>query len=121
VIRAALALVAATSVGAARPPEDPVAGMTATGIEHCVAIGSTDNLRIVDDHTLVLAPGGRKVWVNTLHHPCPGLDPGDVLVVEPFGNRLCDGDRFHYLSPPSRVPGPFCRLGAFTVYEKPKR
>lgn len=116
--RAALSLVALLAVGAA--PHDPLAGRIATGTSKCVDQIGNQALVIVDDRTLLYNPVGKRIYRNDLADRCLGLDTDDILVIDQFGSQFCENDRFRTIDRGSSIPGPWCRLGKFTAYEKPK-
>ena len=74
-----------------------------------VALDAADRRTIVYD-----TPG--ILYVNRLAADCPGLRPDSRIVIEISGDQYCAGDRIRALDPGSRMPGPLCRLGAFTPY-----
>lgn len=113
------AVAALLLLGAAPPAPDPFAGRVAVATERCLTQFGNEPLTIVDARTLLYSPVGKRIWRNDLPEPCPGLDPDDILVIEPFaGSQLCENDRIRAIDRGSHIPGPICRLGKFTAYEK---
>lgn len=116
-VRFALPAIAVAVLGAA--PADPFAGRVAVQSDRCLTQFGNEPLKILDDRTLLYSPVGKRIWRNDLPERCPGLDPDDVLVIEPLaGAQLCEGDRFRSIDRGSHIPGPTCRLGRFTAYER---
>jgi hypothetical protein len=94
-----------------------LAGRTAGAPEECIVTSAGSNLAVRDSRTLVYDRGG-TLWVNRLPDACPGLNPMSRLVIEVHGSRHCRGDRFQAVEPGLSIPGPSCRLGAFTPYRR---
>lgn len=116
-MRGALPLLALIAVGAAAPA-DPFAGRVPVATERCVARSGNEPIVIVDDRTLLYDRVGKRLWRNDLRDRCPGMDPDDILIVETYGAEMCENDLIRPLSRGSTIPGPVCRLGKFTAYEK---
>ena len=119
-IRAA-ALVAILLAAGGAAPRDPFAGRVAVATTRCVGDFGDQGLVILDDRTLLYRPTGKTLYRNTLEASCPGLEPDDLLVIERFGSQYCEHDRFRAVHRGSTIPGPFCRLGPFTAYERTSR
>ncbi len=83
----------------------------------CIRLNQSNGPQIIDRDTL-LYNEMRTVWRNDLPEGCPGMGPGDTLIVELYGSQLCRNDRIRTLSPGQGIPGPQCRLGKFTPYRK---
>ncbi|WP_414901546.1 hypothetical protein ACMT1E_00595 [Sphingomonas flavalba] len=117
----ALALCGAdTPTSAQRQLTKDIAGRTAGKPARCVPTANGgEALRVIDNQTLAYRDG-RTLWVSRLDAPCPGLAPARTLVTETFGGQYCRGDRFYSLQPGSTMPGPFCLLGEFTPYRRPR-
>ena len=96
------------------------AGRNAGAPQSCINQSQIQGPQIVDARTVVYRQTGRRIWVNTLTNECPGLRPDATLVVEPFGSQLCENDRLRTVYPGQSIPGPYCRFGKFTPYDKPK-
>ncbi|MDP8995294.1 MAG: hypothetical protein M3N07_10020 [Pseudomonadota bacterium] len=92
-----------------------LAGRVAGAPQDCVPQVQAQSLRVVDSRTVVYR-GLDAIWVNRLRAACPGLRPTSTLIVEPFGDRYCRGDRIRGIEPGGSIPGPICVLGAFTPY-----
>lgn len=83
----------------------------------CVSNFNLSGPQIIDSSTLIYREGGR-VWRNDLGSACPGLSPGDMLIVEVHGSQICRNDRFRAVTPGTRIPSAFCMFGRFTPYER---
>jgi len=103
--------------------EDPLAGRVAGAAQQCLSLGRVRGPDIVDARTIVYRQNGRRLWVTHPVDDCPSLRPGfSTLIVDvASGDQLCRNDRFRVLSPNSIIPGPFCRFGVFTPYDRPAR
>ena len=97
-----------------------LAGRTPGKPADCMSSSWADGPQIIGNRTLLYRAGSR-VWRNDLPAACPGLDDDSIVVAEIHGSQLCRNDLFYTLQRGgSRIPGPHCRLGKFTPYEKPK-
>ncbi|GAA0327329.1 hypothetical protein GCM10009087_41980 [Sphingomonas oligophenolica] len=120
----ALALLATGAMAAdsdreARDLAKALAGRTPGKPFDCVNPSWAGGPQIIGNRTLIYRETGR-VLRNDLPEACPGLDEDSIIVSEIHGSQLCKGDLFYTLQRGSRIPGPHCRLGKFTPYEKPK-
>lgn len=120
---AALGLLGAAAPAA--PREDALASALAGRIAgtpvDCVEKSRLDGPQIIDEKTLIYRESGRRIWRNDLIGECRGLKPMDTLIVDIFGGQLCRNDHFRALTPGLTIPGPYCRLGKFTPYDKPAK
>lgn len=106
---------------AERDLADALRGRTAGAPVTCVSQSMLSGPQIIDDKTLVYTQSGRRVWVNTLPADCPSLRRDSILIVRVFGAQSCENDLFQTRDPGGIIPGPICRLGKFTPYDKPKQ
>ncbi len=96
-----------------------LAGRVAGEAKDCISVTSSDGPMIIGE--TLLYRDGRRLWRTEPVGGCPGLDDDKILVVELHGSQLCRNDRFRTLDRSSTlIPGPYCRFGAFTPYEKPR-
>lgn len=117
--RIAAALAASLLLGAAH--RDPLEGRVAGKPQECITPSTSTGLVIADANTLTYTESGRRIWVTHPEGGCPNMRPLDTIVVERLsGSQLCRNDRFRTVSPGMAIPGPTCRIGAFTPYDKPK-
>jgi len=110
---------AADSDSDARDLAKALAGRTPGKPVDCVSSSWVGGPQIIGNRTLIYREVGR-VLRNDLPAACPGLDDDSIIVSEIHGSQLCRNDLFYTLQRGSRIPGPHCRLGKFTPYEKPK-
>ena len=120
---AALGLVGAAAP--APPRQETAESVLAGRIEgkpvDCVDKSRLEGPQIIDDKTLIYHESGSRLWRNNLIGACPGLKPMDTLIVDIYGTSLCRNDRFRAVTPGLSIPGPYCRLGKFTPYDKPAK
>lgn len=105
--------------GAARALDKALAGRSAGTPIDCIDRTSLSGPEIIDSTTLIYRSGSH-VWRNTLEGSCPALRQSSILIIEAHGSQMCRNDLFRATEQGSSVPGPICRLGKFTPYEKPK-
>ena len=121
-----IAMLIAALGGCAAPPPGPdrqgppveLAGRVAGAPKRCIALTQIEGLRVseTDRHTLVYG-GGQTVWANHLGPSC-GFGYDDILVTEPIGSQLCEGDIVRSIDRNSRIPGPSCVLREFVPYTR---
>jgi hypothetical protein len=129
VIRVALAaaVLGALAGGAApaAPRQDPLASELAGRIPgkpvDCVENSRLMGPQIIDQRTILYRENGGRTWRNDLPETCHSLGPSSILIVELYGSQLCRNDQFRTREPQSIIPGGYCRFGAFTPYDKPKK
>lgn len=105
----------ALALAAAR--DDPLAGRTPGPAADCLSLARVQGPDILDARTILYRQNTRRIWRTEPIRGCPGMRPGDVLIVELHGNRICRDDRFRVRSPDG-LPGGFCRFGPFVPYDK---
>lgn len=116
---ATLAALSLTLLGAR---SDPLVGRVADAPVDCIDSQRVQGPDIVDNRTILYRQSGRRIWVTHPAGSCPALRPlNNRLVVERSGLTLCRNDRFQVIGSGSTVPSSYCRFGAFTPYDKPKR
>lgn len=123
-MRIALVTLILTLAGCTAPPpvasNAPIAelaGRVAGPPQRCVLTTQSEGFRAVNRNTLLLRRG-RTIWVNRLQGTCGGFGQWDVIVTEPIGTQHCEGDLIRSFDPISKIPGPTCRMGAFTPYTR---
>lgn len=100
---------------------DALANRVAGKPVDCIDKSFVDGPQIINDRTIIYRQTGRRVWRNDLPDACRGMRPMDTIVIELWGNQMCENDHFLTVSPASRIPGAICRLGKFTPYDKPAK
>lgn len=94
------------------------AGRTAGTPQRCIDSSQFNGPRIIDARRIAYHQSGRE-WVSDLPAACPGLRRDATLIVDVYGGQLCQNDRFRTVYPGQSIPGPYCRFGKFTPYDKP--
>jgi hypothetical protein len=114
-----LLLASACASGSAREADlsGELAGRHPGAPRDCVGTSSATNLTARDSRSLVYSQAG-TIWVNRLEAACPGLGPASTLIVDVHGSQYCRGDHFRTLELGRIIPGPTCRLGAFTPWRR---
>jgi hypothetical protein len=102
----------------ARELDTALAGLTPGKQVDCVDTQGLNGPQIIGTNLLYHDVG--KVW-RTDVGSCPGLKHDSLLVVEQWGARMCERDRFRVLDRGSSVPGMTCGMGKFTPYSKAKK
>lgn len=123
----ASALVALAVAGAATPnparraDADVAAGRVAGSPRACVSGFGNSALVIAGPDTVTVSATRRRLWVARAIG-CPALHDDDLLVVEHLtgGSDYCQNDRIRSIARGTTIPGPYCRLSAFTPYDKPR-
>ena len=101
--------------------DDPLAGRIAGQPVNCIDAQLTQGPDVLDAHTILYRETNRRIWRTEPIGTCPELEPISTLIVEIYGAQLCRNDRFRVRRPGELIPGPVCRFGAFTPYDKPPR
>ncbi|MHA6724119.1 hypothetical protein [Sphingomonas sp. RS2018] len=93
-------------------------GRTAGKPQDCIALPATAGPRIVGESLLYQAEG--RLFRNDPVDGCAALRGDPIVVIELFGSRVCRNDRFRTLPRQTSIPGPYCRLGPFVPYDRPR-
>ena len=82
---------------------------------HCVRIASIDDIRILNDRTLLFEMRAGESYRNDLPRNCPGLDENDTLMYRSTVGQLCNIDIITVLDDWGFgfAPGVSCGLGMF--------
>ncbi|MDE0879023.1 MAG: hypothetical protein OSB00_10240 [Sphingomonas bacterium] len=119
---ARLAVILALSLPLMAARSDPLAGRIAGEPQQCLNLSLQTTSPVIEDgNTIVYRQSGRRWWVTHPVGGCGTLRPLATLIVEPFGNRLCENDRFRTIIPGQIIPSAYCRFGPFTPYDKPSK
>lgn len=110
--RAALMLLALAAAG-----DDPLSGRTAGPAVDCIELTRVQAPEIVDARTILYRQNTRRVWRTQPSGACVPMRPGDGLIVETYGLRLCRGDRFQVRTT-GTVLASVCRFDSFVPYDK---
>lgn len=86
---------------------------------NCLPHFRSDDMRIIDDWTIVFKDGA-TVYVQTPRGGCPGIGNNrNVLVTRLWGTgQLCSGDISHLVDPGTGMGGGSCVFGPFVPYTR---
>ena len=116
-----VALLGGVATSDSKDLDRALAGRVAGNPVQCLSTSRADSPQVFGDRVLLYRDGGR-LWRNDLPEACPGLDDDAIIVTEVYGGQLCRNDQFYTLQRGrSGIPGPRCRLGRFTPWDKPRR
>ena len=120
------------SCSSAPPPPNPqaqaefarlTAGRVAGPPVECIpTLRSADDMRVIDENTVVFREGGDRVYVNEIPGGCPGLGFGHNALVFPQASlqRLCRGEFARVIDASTGVMAGSCTLGSFVPYVTPR-
>ena len=98
-----------------------LAGRVAGPPQACLSILSANDMRVVDENTILYFNGSR-IYRNDPPGGCPGIGrPGNAMVTRPFGSQLCRGDIVQVVDTSSGIFAGSCAMGDFVPYTKPGR
>ncbi|GAA0737829.1 hypothetical protein [Sphingomonas japonica] len=87
--------------------------------QDCIDPSLIDGPQVVAPKTVIYRENASRIWVSTAEG-CPSLRATSTLIVDIYGSNLCRNDRFRTIDPGSSIPGPYCRFGPFTPFDKPR-
>jgi hypothetical protein len=98
-----------------------VEGKVAGPATSCLPSYNADDMRVIDDNTVVFRQGARRVYVAHLEGGCPNLGRGGfAMVTKQFGNgALCSGQIATVVDTGSGMTVGSCVFGNFTPYTTP--
>ena len=87
----------------------------------CISLLRINRTEVLDKQHIAFHMKGKKVYVNTLSHACPGLRKNRPFMYRTSLNQLCDLDIITVLYPLGSdfQPGASCGLGRFVALAKP--
>ncbi|MEO7654173.1 MAG: DUF6491 family protein [Sphingomicrobium sp.] len=96
-------------------------GKVAGAPMNCLASYNANDMRVIDDQTIVFRDSGKRVYVANLNGSCNNLgQPGFALVTrQPGGSGMCSGDIATVVQTSSGITAGSCVIGSFTPYTKP--
>ncbi|MEP7315585.1 MAG: hypothetical protein ABI667_02725 [Sphingomicrobium sp.] len=93
-----------------------LAGKTAGKAEKCLPTYRSNDMSVIDDHT-ILFRDGRTTYVNSTLGNCSGLgDSGHALVTRNVGPQLCRGDIATVVDTSTGMTVGSCSMGDFVPY-----
>ena len=97
-----------------------IAGRTAGAPMSCLATWDADDMRVIDDQTIVFGERSNRIYVANLQSSCDNLgQPGFALVTRTPGSQLCSGDIATIVQTSSGITAGSCVIGTFTPYTRP--
>ena len=93
-----------------------LAGKTAGKADNCLPTYRSNDMTVIDDHTLTFRDG-RTTWVNNMRGSCSQLGrAGYALVSRQFGSQVCRGDIATVVDTSSGMTVGSCSYGDFVPY-----
>lgn len=96
--------------------DDPLAGRVAGPAADCIDLDRVQGPQFTDGRTILYRQDAQRVWRTEPIGGCARTEPGDGLIVEVQGHRLCRDDRFRVRSAGHVRPG-LCRFDRFVPYD----
>ena len=86
----------------------------------CLPSWNADDMRVIDDQTIVFGERSNRVYVANLQGPCDNVgQPGFALVTRTPTSQLCSGDIATVVQTSSGITAGSCVIGTFTPYTRP--
>jgi hypothetical protein len=86
----------------------------------CLQSWNADDMRVIDDQTIVFGERSNQVYVANLQSPCDNVgQPGFALVTRTPTSQLCSGDIATVVQTTSGMTAGSCVIGTFTPYTRP--
>lgn len=86
----------------------------------CLPSWNADDMRVIDDQTIVFGQRSSRVYVANLRSPCNNVgQPGFALVTRTPGSGMCSGDIATVVQTSSGITAGSCVIGTFTPYTRP--
>lgn len=88
--------------------------------ERCISSRRIRSTTVENDRNIVFFMRGKKIYVNTLPAPCPGLSRDGRFAYTSYTGRLCRSDMINLLrvNGVGLQQGRVCRLGRFRLVTK---
>jgi hypothetical protein len=98
-----------------------IEGRVAGAPMNCLPTWDANDMRVIDDQTIVFGERSNRVYVANLQAPCDNLGaPGYALVTRSPGSPgMCSGDIATVVQTSSGMMGGSCVIGTFTPYTRP--
>ena len=100
-----------TTAAASAQPDQPL---------HCIDLIQLREAKVLDKQHIMFETSNRRTYMNTLPHPCPGLDRDKPFLYRPTMHQLCDLDVITVLESfgGGFTTGASCGLGKFEPLAK---
>ena len=88
---------------------------------NCLPSFEADDMRVIDDQTVVFGQRSNRLYVGHFKGDCANLgQPGYALVTRrPGGSGMCGGDIATVVQTMSGITAGSCVIGGFTPYTRP--
>jgi ABC-type Fe3+-hydroxamate transport system substrate-binding protein len=87
---------------------------------NCLPSFEANDMRVIDDQTIVFGERTSRVYVANLRSPCDNVgQPGFALVTRTPGTGMCSGDIATVVQTTSGITAGSCVIGTFTPYTRP--
>jgi hypothetical protein len=98
-----------------------IEGKVAGQVTNCLPAYNADDMRVIDDNTLVFRQSASRVYVANMPGGCPYLGRGGYAMVtkQVGGMGLCRGDIATVVDTSSGMTVSSCVFDGFTPYTKP--
>lgn len=86
----------------------------------CLPAFAGNDMRVIDEQTVVFRQGGNRVYVANLNGACANLgQPGFAMVTRTPGSSMCTGDIVQVVNTSAGIGAGSCVIGTFTPYSRP--
>ena len=107
------------SLAKQREYEQLLAGKVAGPPMSCLPSYRSNDMVVIDPHTIAFKDGSRRVYVNNMQGGCGNLGGGYTLVTKTYGTaELCRGDIAQVVDLQSHFTVGSCVFGDFIPYTK---
>ena len=101
--------------------EQLLAGKVAGPPMSCLPSYRSNDMVVIDEHTIAFRDGSRRVYVNQMQGGCSGLGGANTLVTKTYGNaELCRCDIGQVVDLQNHFTVGSCVFGDFVRYDKAK-
>ncbi len=86
----------------------------------CLPTYRSNDMVVIDEHTIAFKDGSRRIYVNQMQGSCSGLGGTNTLVTKSYGSaELCRGDIGQVVDLQNHFTVGSCVFGDFIPYAKP--
>ena len=97
-----------------------IEGRVAGAPINCLPSWDANDMRVIDEQTIVFGERSNRVYVANLRSPCDNLgQPGYAMVTRSPSASMCSGDIVNVVQTMSGILGGSCTIGTFTPYTRP--
>jgi hypothetical protein len=95
------------------------AGKVAGQPMSCLPHYRTNDMRVINDNTVVFRESASRVYINHMNGGCGNLSNGNTLVTRTTQTSLCRGDIAEVIDPLNGMTVGGCSFGDFIPYARP--